>query len=130
MRTSGSAEARLRAGPAVRHDRSCEPEWSAQVSEQMLEAINDRPPVRVKCGNAQTLRSRHAHRGFPELWAQGSPPSLRTAQAAMQSAEVQEMLRRLSAHGLGICMPHRHDGNTDEISRFPTSLCRWNPAWR
>ena len=47
--------------------------------------------------------------------ALGLPPALRTAQAAMQSAEVQEMLRRLSTHGLGICMPHMHDENTGEF---------------
>ncbi|MEP6876983.1 MAG: hypothetical protein ABI887_21695 [Burkholderiales bacterium] len=45
----------------------------------------------------------------------GLPPALRTSQAAIQSAEVQEMLRRLSAHGLGICMPHMHDENTGEF---------------
>ena len=45
----------------------------------------------------------------------GLPPALRAAQAAMQSADVQEMLRRLSAHGLGICMPHMHDENTGEF---------------
>ena len=45
----------------------------------------------------------------------GLPPALRAAQAAMQSAEVQEMLRRLSTHGLGICMPHMHDESTGEF---------------
>ena len=52
----------------------------------------------------------------------GLPPALATSQAAIQSAEVQEMLRRLSAHGLGICMPHMHDKETGEFqplaSRF------------
>ena len=51
--------------------------------------------------------------------AQGSalslPPALRTAQAAIHSAEVQEMLRRLSKHGLGICMPHMHNEQTGEF---------------
>ena len=54
--------------------------------------------------------------------ALGLPPALRTAQAAMQSAEVQEMLRRLSTHGLGICMPHMHDENTGEFRPLPDRL--------
>ena len=54
--------------------------------------------------------------------ALGLPPALRTAQAAMQSAEVQEMLRRLSTHGLGICMPHMHDANTGEFQPLARQL--------
>ena len=54
--------------------------------------------------------------------ALGLPPALRTAQAAMQSAEVQEMLRRLSTHGLGICMPHMHDENTGEFQPLARQL--------
>ena len=54
--------------------------------------------------------------------ALGLPPALKTAQAAMQSAEVQEMLRRLSTHGLGICMPHMHDENTGEFQPLPDLL--------
>jgi hypothetical protein len=54
--------------------------------------------------------------------APGLPPGLRAAQAAMQSQEVQEMLRRLSAHGLGICMPHMHDENTGEFQLLPDEL--------
>ena len=54
--------------------------------------------------------------------ALGLPPALRTAQAAMQSAEVQEMLRRLSTHGLGICMPHMHDENTGEFQSLACQL--------
>ena len=50
------------------------------------------------------------------------PPALRTAQAAMQSADVQMMLRRLSAHGLGICMPHMHDQSTGEFQPLPDHL--------
>ena len=50
------------------------------------------------------------------------PPALRTAQAAMQSAEVQEMLRRLSTHGLGICLPHMHDENTGEFQPLARQL--------
>ena len=47
--------------------------------------------------------------------ALGLPPALRTAQAALAAAEMQEMLRRLSTHGLGICMPHMHDEKTGEF---------------
>ena len=54
--------------------------------------------------------------------ALGLPPVLRVAQAAMQSAEVQEMLRRLSTHGLGICMPHMHDDNTGEFQPLARQL--------
>ena len=32
------------------------------------------------------------------------------------------MLRRLSAHGLGICMPHMHDENTGEFQPLPDQL--------
>ena len=52
----------------------------------------------------------------------GLPPALRTAQAAMQSPDVQEMLRRLSTHGLGICMPHMHDEKTGEFQPLPDQL--------
>lgn len=45
----------------------------------------------------------------------GLPPALRTAQAAMQLPEVQDMLRKLSAFELGIFMPHQHDEATGEF---------------
>jgi len=54
--------------------------------------------------------------------ALGLPPALRIAQPAMRSAEVQEMLRKLSARGLGICMPHMHDENTGELQPLPDQL--------
>ncbi len=54
--------------------------------------------------------------------ALGLPPALRTAQAAMQLADVQEMLRRLSAHGLGICMPHMHDERTGDFLSLPDDV--------
>ena len=38
----------------------------------------------------------------------GLPQSLITAQAAIHLPEVQQMLRRLSKHKLGIFMPHMH----------------------
>ena len=43
------------------------------------------------------------------------PSTLKTAQAAMQLPEVQDMLRRLSAFKLGIFMPHQHDQVTGEF---------------
>ena len=49
----------------------------------------------------------------------GLPPSLITAQEAIHFPEVQEMLRRLSAHGLGIFMPHMHDERTGEFQPLP-----------
>ena len=54
--------------------------------------------------------------------ARGLPPALRTAQAAILLSEVQEMLRRLSAHGLGICMPHMHDEQTGEFQPLAEEL--------
>lgn len=47
--------------------------------------------------------------------ALGLPPALRTAQEAIHFPEVQEMLRRLSTHGLGIFMPHMHDERTGDF---------------
>ena len=49
----------------------------------------------------------------------GLPPALKTAQAAMQLPEVQDMLRRLSAFRLGIFMPHQHDDGTGEFQPLP-----------
>ena len=46
----------------------------------------------------------------------GLPPTLRTAQAAIQWPKVQDMLRRLSAYRLGIFMPHQHDEVTGELA--------------
>ena len=50
----------------------------------------------------------------------GLPLALKTAQAAMQLPEVQEMLRRLSAFELGIFMPHQHATAQVNSSRCPT----------
>lgn len=52
----------------------------------------------------------------------GLPPALQTAQAAMQIPEVQEMLRKLSAHRLGIFMPHQHDEATGEFQPLPDEV--------
>ena len=54
--------------------------------------------------------------------AYGLPPALRTAQAAMQLPEVQDMLRRLSAFRLGIFMPHQHDDSTGEFQPLPDDV--------
>ena len=54
--------------------------------------------------------------------ANGLPPALKTAQAAMQLPEVQDMLRRLSAFQLGIFMPHRHDDRTGEFQPLPDDV--------
>lgn len=50
------------------------------------------------------------------------PPALRTAQAAIQLPEVQQMLRRLSAYRLGIFMPHMHDEATGEFQPLPDEV--------
>ena len=54
--------------------------------------------------------------------ASGMPQGLRTAQAAVQLPEVQEMLRRLSAFKLGIFMPHMHDEQTGEFQLLPDEV--------
>lgn len=54
--------------------------------------------------------------------AQGLPPGLRSAQAAVQLPEVQEMLRKLSGHGLGIFMPHMHDERTGDFLSLPDDV--------
>jgi len=54
--------------------------------------------------------------------ASGLPPALKTAQAAMQLPEVQDMLRRLSAFRLGIFMPHQHDDSTGEFQPLPDEV--------
>lgn len=52
----------------------------------------------------------------------GLPPTLMTAQAAMQLPEVQDMLRRLSEFELGIFMPHQHDEATGEFLPLPADV--------
>lgn len=54
----------------------------------------------------------------------GLPPALKTAQAAMQLPEVQDMLRRLSAFELGIFMPHQHDQATGEFAPLPVDVAQ------
>jgi hypothetical protein len=51
--------------------------------------------------------------------AAGLPPSMRTAQAAIDLPEVQDLLRRLSAYNLGIFMPHMHDERTGQFQPLP-----------
>ena len=57
------------------------------------------------------------------------PKSMLAAQAAICLPEVQEMLQRLSAYGLGVFMPHMHDAITgrfqplgDELMQVETDL--------
>ncbi len=52
----------------------------------------------------------------------GLPRDLQIAQAAIQLAEVQEMLRRLSKYKLGIFMPHMHAEQTGEFEVLPDGL--------
>ncbi|MES2244984.1 MAG: hypothetical protein V4639_19130 [Pseudomonadota bacterium] len=54
--------------------------------------------------------------------ASGLPPTMRSAQAAIQLPEVQDMLRRLSAFQLGIFMPHQHDEATGEFLTLPVDV--------
>ena len=51
--------------------------------------------------------------------AQGLPSALRTAQSAISLPEVQEMLRKLAEHNLGIFMPHMHDEETGHFQSLP-----------
>ncbi len=57
-----------------------------------------------------------------EATARQLPPRIRAAQAAIQLPEVQDMLRRLSAYDLGVCMPHLHDELTGDFAPLPTGL--------
>ena len=54
--------------------------------------------------------------------SRGLPQGLRTVHEAMQLPEVQEMLRRLSEHKLGIFMPHMHDEQTGEFQLLPDDM--------
>jgi hypothetical protein len=52
----------------------------------------------------------------------GLPQELITAQEALNLPVVQEMLRKLSAYNLGICMPHMHDEQTGGFQRLADDL--------
>ena len=54
----------------------------------------------------------------------GLPPTLKAAQEAIHFPEVQEMLRKLSMHGLGIFMPHMHDERTGEFQPLPEHVAQ------
>mgnify|MGYP006865168162 CR=1 FL=1 len=45
---------------------------------------------------------------------------LAKAHRAMEEPEVQEMLQKLSAYGLGIFMPHQHDEQTGDYRPLPS----------
>lgn len=53
---------------------------------------------------------------------QGLPEPLVRAQESIHLPEVQEMLRRLSAYNLGICMPHMHDEDTGAFLALPDNV--------
>ena len=53
--------------------------------------------------------------------AQGLPDTLRRAQSAIWLPEVQEMLRKLAEHNLGIFMPHMHDEKTGQFESLPNA---------
>ena len=52
----------------------------------------------------------------------GLPQSLKAAQAAIHLPEVQQMLRQLSKHKLGIFMPHMHGQQTGEFRSLPDDV--------
>ncbi|NOT39531.1 MAG: hypothetical protein HOP13_03480 [Alphaproteobacteria bacterium] len=54
--------------------------------------------------------------------ARGLPQALKTAQAAIQRPDVQEMLCKLSEYNLGIFMPHMHDAQTGEFHPLPDEV--------
>lgn len=54
--------------------------------------------------------------------ARSLPQALKTAQAAIQLPEVQEMLCKLSEYKLGIFMPHMHDAQTGEFQSLPDEV--------
>ena len=58
----------------------------------------------------------------------GLPQSLKTAQAAIHLPEVQEMLRQLSKHKLGIYMPHMHSLQTGEFELLPDNVVQVESA--
>jgi hypothetical protein len=56
------------------------------------------------------------------LAAQSLPEELKRAQEAMFLPEVQEMLKALSKHNLGIYMPHTHDEKTGSFQPLPSGI--------
>lgn len=63
-----------------------------------------------------------------EATARGLPPRIRAAQAAIHFAEVQDMLRRLSEHDLGICMPHMHNELTGNFAPLPHGFIQFESS--
>lgn len=58
----------------------------------------------------------------PRSWFGGLPKELQAAQEAILRPDVQEMLRKLSEHNLGIYMPHMHDEGTGEFQPLPDGV--------
>jgi hypothetical protein len=52
----------------------------------------------------------------------GLPEELRIAQEAIDLPEVQEMLRKLADHNLGIYMPHMHNERTGAFEPLPSGI--------
>jgi hypothetical protein len=58
----------------------------------------------------------------------GLPDPLVLAQRSIHLPEVQEMLKRLSAYNLGICMPHMHDDDTGGFQALPDDVVQVEDA--
>ncbi|HVH13929.1 MAG TPA: hypothetical protein VM759_12795 [Longimicrobium sp.] len=58
----------------------------------------------------------------------GLPDPLILAQRSIHLPEVQEMLKRLSAYNLGICMPHMHDEETGAFAVLPDDVVQVEDA--
>jgi hypothetical protein len=58
----------------------------------------------------------------------GLPEELVLAQKSIRLPEVQEMLKRLSAYNLGICMPHMHDEATGAFAPLPDDVVQVEDA--
>lgn len=58
----------------------------------------------------------------------GLPDPLVLAQQSIHLPEVQEMLKRLSAYNLGICMPHMHNDDTGGFEALPDDVVQVEDA--
>jgi hypothetical protein len=60
----------------------------------------------------------------------GLPEPLVLAQKSIHLPEVQEMLKRLSAYNLGICMPHMHNDETGGFEALPDDVVQVEDAMK
>ena len=58
----------------------------------------------------------------------GLPEALVLAQKSIHLPEVQDMLKRLSAYNLGICMPHMHNDDTGGFEVLPDDVVQVEDA--